>query len=84
MMISTLVADTMDVKEGDVVIDVGNRTGSSPSLLPNRAFDVCRPSNNSPDVEEVVFGDAVHGVADGSSFHAGALFDPLDEDVEAT
>ncbi|MGH3667077.1 MAG: 50S ribosomal protein L11 methyltransferase [Acidimicrobiia bacterium] len=82
--ISTLVADTMDVKEGDVVIDVGTGTGVLAIIAAKLGASRVLAIDNSPEVEEVGRANAeAHGVADRIEFHQGDLFDPLDEDVEA-
>jgi len=82
--ISTLVADTMDVKEGDVVIDVGTGTGVLAIIAAKLGASRVLAIDNSPEVEEVGRANAeAHGVADRIEFHHGDLFDPLDEDVDA-
>ena len=82
--ISTLVADTMDVKEGDVVIDVGTGTGVLAIIAAKLGASRVLAIDNSPEVEEVGRANAeAHGVADRIEFHHGDLFDPLDEDVHA-
>ena len=82
--ISTLVADTMDVKEGDVVIDVGTGTGVLAIIAAKLGASRVLAIDNSPEVEVVGRANAeAHGVADRIEFHQGDLFDPLDEDVDA-
>ena len=82
--ISTLVADTMDVKEGDVVIDVGTGTGVLAIIAAKLGASRVLAIDNSPEVEEVGRANAeAHGVADRIEFHQGDLFDPLDDDVDA-
>ena len=82
--ISTLVADTMDVKEGDVVIDVGTGTGVLAIIAAKLGASRVLAIDKSPEVEEVGRANAeAHGVADRIEFHQGDLFDPLDEDVDA-
>jgi len=82
--ISTLVADAMDVKEGDVVIDVGTGTGVLAIIAAKLGASRVLAIDNSPEVEEVGRANAeVHGVADRIEFHHGDLFDPLDEDIAA-
>ena len=82
--ISTLVADTMDVKEGDVVIDVGTGTGVLAIIAAKLGASRVLAIDNSPEVEEVGRANAeAHGVADRIEFHQGDLFDPLDADVDA-
>ena len=82
--ISTLVADTMDVKEGDVVIDVGTGTGVLAIIAAKLGASRVLAIDKSPEVEEVGRANAeAHGVADRIEFHQGDLFDPLDEEVDA-
>jgi methylase of polypeptide subunit release factors len=82
--ISTLVAEAMDVGEGEVVIDVGTGTGVlaiiAAKLGASRVFAI----DNSPSVRDVGRANAkVHGVADRIEFLHGDLFDPIGEDIEA-
>jgi methylase of polypeptide subunit release factors len=82
--ISTLVADAMDVGEGDVVIDVGTGTGVLAIIAAKLGASRVLAIDNSPEVEEVGRANAeAHGVSDRIEFHQGDLFDPIDEDVEA-
>ena len=82
--ISTLVADAMDVRKGDVVIDVGTGTGVLAIIAAKLGASRVLAVDNSPEVEEVGRANAeAHGVSDRIEFHQGDLFAPLDEDVEA-
>ncbi len=82
--ISTLVAEAMDVGEGDVVIDVGTGTGVLAIIAAKLGASRVLAVDNSPGVEEVGRANAeAHGVADRIEFLHGDLFDPLDEDLEA-
>lgn len=82
--ISTLVADAMDVGEGDVVIDVGTGTGVLAIIAAKLGASRVLAIDVSPEVEEVGRANAeAHGVADRIEFHHGDLFDPLDEGIEA-
>jgi precorrin-6B methylase 2 len=82
--ISTLVADAMDVGEGDVVIDVGTGTGVLAIIAAKLGASRVLAVDNSPEVEEVGRANAeAHGVSDRIEFHRGDLFDPLEEDIEA-
>ena len=82
--ISTLVADAMDVGEGDVVIDVGTGTGVLAIIAAKLGASRVLAVDNSPEVEEVGRANAeAHGVSDRIEFHHGDLFDPLDEGIEA-
>jgi methylase of polypeptide subunit release factors len=82
--ISTLVADAMDVSEGDVVIDVGTGTGVLAIIAAKLGASRVLAIDNSPEVEEVGRANAeAHGVSDRIEFHQGDLFDPIDEGIEA-
>lgn len=82
--ISTLVAEAMDVGDGDVVIDVGTGTGVLAIIAAKLGASRVLAVDNSPGVEEVGRANAeAHGVADRIEFLYGDLFDPLDEDIEA-
>ncbi len=82
--ISQLVANVLEVEEGDVVIDVGCGTGIlgiiAAKLGASRVYGI----DASPDVVEVATANATaHGVADKMQFFQGDLFSPLPEDVVA-
>ncbi len=82
--ISQLVADVLEVNEGDVVIDVGCGTGIlgiiAAKLGASRVYGV----DASPDVVAVGSKNAsAHGVADRMAFYHGDLFSPLPPDVRA-
>jgi methylase of polypeptide subunit release factors len=82
--ISTLVADAMDVSEGDVVIDVGTGTGVLAIIAAKLGASRVLAVDNSPEVEDVGRANAeAHGVSDRIEFHQGDLFDPIDEGIEA-
>lgn len=82
--ISTLMAEAMDVNEGDVVIDVGTGTGVLAIIAAKLGASRVVAVDNSPEVEEVGRANAeAHGVSDRIEFHQGDLFDPIDADVEA-
>jgi len=82
--ISTLMAEAMDVSEGDVVIDVGTGTGILAIIAAKLGASRVLAVDNSLGVEEVGRANAeAHGVADRIEFHYGDLFDPLGEGVEA-
>ena len=81
--ISTLVADAMDVKKGDVVIDVGTGTGVLAIIAAKLGASRVLAIDNSPDVEAVGRANAeAHGVADRIEFHR-VIYSITDEDVEA-
>jgi release factor glutamine methyltransferase len=82
--ISTLVADAMDVSEGDVVIDIGTGTGVLAIIAAKLGASRVLAVDNSPEVEEVGRANAeAHGVSDRIEFLQGDLFDPLGADIEA-
>ena len=82
--ISTLVAEAMDVDEGEVVIDVGTGTGVLAIIAAKLGASRVLAIDSSPSVREVGRANAeVHGVANKIEFLHGDLFDPLAEDVEA-
>jgi SAM-dependent methyltransferase len=76
--ISTLLADALDVRRGDTVVDVGCGSGIlaiiAAKLGAGRVFGV----DAAPDVVEVAGENAKrHGVDDRVTFLHGDLFDPL-------
>jgi len=78
------MADAMDVKEGDVVIDVGTGTGILAIIAAKLGASRVVAVDNSPEVVEVGQANAeAHGVAGKIEFHYGDLFDPVDEDLAA-
>lgn len=82
--ISTLVADAMEVREGDEVIDVGTGTGVLAIIAAKLGASRVIAIDNSPDVEEVGRANAAaHGVADRIEFIQGDIFSPLDEALTA-
>ena len=82
--ISQLVANVLDVREGDVVIDVGCGTGILGIIAAKLGASEVYGIDASPDVVEVGMANAqTHGVADKMRFYAGDLFDPLPEEVRA-
>jgi SAM-dependent methyltransferase len=82
--ISTLVAKVLEVKEGDVVIDVGCGTGILGIIAAKLGAAKVYGIDASPDVVEVAGANArAHGVADRMEFFQGDLFSPLPEDLRA-
>lgn len=82
--VSQLVAKVIDIRQGDVVIDVGCGTGIlgiiAAKLGASRVYCV----DASPDVVEVgARNAAAHGVGDRIEFFQGDLFAPLPEDIRA-
>ncbi len=82
--ISTLMAKVLEVKEGDVVIDVGCGTGILGIIAAKLGASKVYGVDQSPDVVEVASANAAnHGVGDKMEFFQGDLFDPLPADVKA-
>jgi methylase of polypeptide subunit release factors len=82
--ISQLMAAVLDVKPGDVVIDVGCGTGVLGIIAAKLGASKVYGVDASPDVVEVASANArAHGVADRMEFFQGDLFSPLGDDVTA-
>lgn len=82
--ISQLVASVLDVREGDVVIDVGCGTGVLGIIAAKLGAGSVYGVDASPDVVEVATANATaHGVAERMEFFHGDLFDPISESVMA-
>ena len=82
--ISQLMAAVLDVKPGDVVIDVGCGTGVLGIIAAKLGASKVYGVDASPDVVEVATANArAHGVADRMEFFHGDLFSPLDADITA-
>ena len=82
--ISLLLADALEVNDGDVVVDVGCGSGVlsiiAAKLGASRVFGV----DAAPDVVEVASENATrHGVEGVTTFLQGDLFDPLPDDLTA-
>ncbi len=82
--ISTLMAKVLEIKKGDVVIDVGCGTGILGIIAAKLGAGKVYGVDASPDVVEVATANAeAHGVADRMEFFHGDLFSPLPEGVKA-
>lgn len=82
--ISTLVADAMEIAEGDVVIDVGSGTGVLAIIAAKLGAIRVIAVDSNPEIETVGPDNAAsQGVADRITFKRGDLFDPVADDVEA-
>ena len=82
--ISQFMAAVLDVKPGDVVIDVGCGTGVLGIIAAKLGASKVYGVDASPDVVEVATANArAHGVADRMEFFQGDLFSPLGDDVTA-
>ena len=82
--ISVLLADALEVEEGDVVVDVGCGSGVlsiiAAKLGASRVFGL----DAAPDVVEVASTNAArHGVDGVTTFLQGDLFDPLPDGLTA-
>lgn len=82
--ISKLVAEAMDIKEDDVVIDIGCGSGVlsivAAKLGARRVYGV----DAADETVEIATANAkAQGVADRTTFFKGDVFDPVPEDVEA-
>ena len=82
--ISQLMAAVLDVKPGDIVIDVGCGTGVLGIIAAKLGASKVYGVDASPDVVEVATANArAHGVADRMEFFHGDLFSPLGDDITA-
>jgi len=82
--VSSLIAQVMEVEEGDTVIDVGCGCGILSIIAAKLGAAHVHAVDVSPDVVAVGTANArEHGVADKISFYQGDLFDPLPEGVKA-
>ncbi len=82
--ISTLLAKVMEVREGEVAIDIGCGSGILSIIAAKLGASHVYAVDKSPDVVEVGRANAeANGVGDKITFFSGDLFDPLDEDIKA-
>ncbi len=82
--ISLLLADALEVEEGDVVVDVGCGSGILSIVAAKLGAAKVYGLDAAPDVVEIASANAErHGVADVTSFFQGDLFEPLPEGVTA-
>jgi len=82
--ITTLLAEELQVNEGDVVIDVGSGSGILAILAAKLGAGRVIAVDSSEDVREVGLANAiVQGVADKIEFFRGDLFDAIPEEVQA-
>lgn len=82
--ISQLMANVLEVRNGDVVIDVGCGTGVLGIIAAKLGASKVYGVDASPDVVEVATANATaHGVADRMEFFRGDLFDPIPAGVSA-
>lgn len=82
--ISTLLAEVLEVEEGDDVIDVGCGSGVLAIVAAKLGAGRVIGIDSAPDVVEVASANAArHGVGDVAEFHRGDLFDPLPPGLDA-
>jgi methylase of polypeptide subunit release factors len=82
--ITLLLADAMDLNEGDVVVDVGTGCGILAIIAAKLGASRVIAVDNGPDVEAVGRANAVsQRVEDKITFLRGDLFDPVPDDIEA-
>ncbi len=82
--VTGLIAQVLEVEEGDTVVDVGCGCGILAIIAAKLGASHVHAVDVSPDVVEVGTANAEeHGVADRISFYRGDLFDPIPRDVEA-
>lgn len=82
--VSSLLADAMVVRKGDVVVDAGCGTGILSIVAAKLGASKIYGVDAAEDTVEIATENAVaHGVADRTEFFRGDLFQPLPEGVEA-
>ncbi len=82
--ISVLLADVLDVHDGDHVIDVGCGSGILSIIAAKLGAGKVIGVDTAPDVVEVASRNAArHGVSEVTTFQRGDLFEPLHPDVRA-
>jgi SAM-dependent methyltransferase len=82
--ISTLLADALEVRAGDEVIDMGCGSGVLSIVAAKLGAGRVSGVDAAPDVVEVASRNAArHGVDGVTTFYRGDLFDPLPPDLRA-
>jgi len=82
--ISVLLAEALEVEEGDVVVDVGCGTGVLSIIAAKLGASKVFGLDAAPDVVEVASRNASrHGVEGVTTFLQGDLFDPLPDGITA-
>lgn len=82
--VSELLADVLEVHEGDEVIDVGCGSGILSIIAAKQGASRVFGVDTAPDVVEVASRNAArHGVSDVTTFLHGDLFAPLPQEVRA-
>lgn len=82
--ISTLLAESMEVKKGGVVVDVGCGSGVLSIVAAKLGAAMVYGVDAAAETVEVATANAeAQGVADRTQFFQGDMFDPLPDDVQA-
>lgn len=82
--VSKLLADALNVEEGDIVIDAGCGSGILAIIAAKLGASKVYGVDAARDTVEVATENAQrHGVADRTIFFEGDLFEPLPPDVKA-
>jgi SAM-dependent methyltransferase len=82
--VSTLLANELDLQNGDSVIDVGCGTGILSIIAAKLGAGNVTAVDKSPDVVDVGNHNAqLNGVADKITFYNGDLFGPLPDEIQA-
>ena len=82
--VSTLLANELDIQDGDSVIDIGCGSGILSIIAAKLGAGKVSGVDRSPDVVDVGNHNArLNGVSDQITFYSGDLFDPLPDDLRA-
>jgi SAM-dependent methyltransferase len=82
--VSSLLANELNIQEGDSVIDVGCGTGILSIIAAKLGAGMVSAVDNSPDVVDVGYHNAqLNGVGEQITFYNGDLFGPLPDDLRA-
>ena len=82
--ISALIAAQLEIREGEVAIDVGCGSGILAIIAAKLGARHVYAVDKTPDVVDIGRANAeAHQVSDRVSFFRGDLFEPLDESVKA-
>lgn len=82
--VSTLVADSMEVDENSIVIDVGCGSGILSIIAAKLGARMVFGVDAAEGTVEIATENArAQGVSDRTSFHEGSVFEPIPEGVEA-
>lgn len=82
--VSKLLADALDVKEGDVVVDAGCGSGILAIIAAKLGASKVYGVDAARDTVEIASENATrHGVAEQTEFFEGDLFEPLPRGVKA-